>query len=317
LKKNLLLLLFPCVLGCDSASPDYSLIGMLDPGVTDQLLPPPCLDTACATKTEHLSIFDAENLAFSSDGRLFVSGGEAVYEITEDTDKSLLSAVISAEPCNYTGLEVVGTALYASCGDNRLFSADIGALPLSEIYTVTGTQLANGLAELNGYLYLTDGPISLSSKIIQLTLDPTNPMAVLSQADWTTAGELTSANGLQAVNGELWVTDYNQLKRYEVGSDGSKGSTTTVLTQGVAAFDDFTVLESGAIVMNDFTGNTSLLFSAGGTLLESTTDVLGPSSAIQGQPPMFNSSQIIITEKGTLGDSTEGNGNRMAIFTAN
>lgn len=301
------------LIGCGQSSPDW--VPAITP-VTPVTIPAPCLDLACATKTEHLSIFDAENSVFSSDGRLFISGGEDIYEITKGSDTALQSTQVSSEACNYTGLEIVASTLYAACGDNRIFASDLGNISPTVIYTVNDAQLTNGLTELNGFLYVTDGPISLSSKIIQLEIASDNPLSILGQENWTTAGELTSANGLQTVNGELWVTDYNALKRYEVGSDGSKGASSTIFTNGTGAYDDFTVLDTGQIVMNDFVGNASQLFSADGTLLESSSDVLGPSSAIQGEPPMFDRSQIIITEKGTLGDNTEGNGNRLAVFTA-
>lgn len=314
MKKAFAYLLPLALIGC-GAGPTIPPTALPAVNLPDPV-PDPCLDSNCATKTEHLSIFDAENLAFSGEGRLFVSGGADVFEITKDANGDLLSTIVSDEACNYTGLEMVANILYAACGDNRLFAADIDSFPLIPIYTITDSQLANGLAALGGNLYVTDGPITLTSKIIQISLDPSDPTTVLGQSNWTASGELTSANGLQAVNGELWVTDYNELKRFEVGNDGSKGASSTILTQGTAAFDDFTVLDNGEIVMNDFTGNVSLLFSPEGTLLESSNDVLGPSAAIQGQPPLFDRSQIIITEKGTLGDSTQGNGNRLAIFTA-
>lgn len=287
----------------------------------DTLAPPnlaePCLSAPCATKSEHLNIFDAENFAFSSDGRLFISGGENIFEITRNNDETLLATVISDDICNYTGLTIKGEVLYAACGDNRLFAANINNFPLSSIYAIGGSQLANGLTELDGRLYVTDGPLSFPSKIIQLDIDPNNDFAILSQQDWTDFGELNSANGIQAVGGEIWVTDFNQLKAYEVNENGQKAAVRTLLTHGAGAFDDFSVLNNGNIVLNDNVGNTSHLFDSNGNQLDSTMSVSGPSSAIQGRPPLFDASQILITEKGTLGDNTEGNGNRLAIFTAN
>ena len=43
-----------------------------------------CLSSACAETTVLVDIPSAENILFSPAGRLFVSGGENVYEITRD-----------------------------------------------------------------------------------------------------------------------------------------------------------------------------------------------------------------------------------------
>lgn len=280
-------------------------------------LPNACIASSCATKTEHLHIFDAENSTFSANGRLFVSGGSDVYEISKDVLGNLSSTIVSSETCNFTGTTIVGSVLYATCGDNRLFAGDINFLPITPRYTISGSQLANGLAAHNGFLYVTDGPLSFPSKIIQLQIDPSDAFSIIGQADWTSFGELLSANGLQVVNGELWVTNFDQVLRYVINPDNTKGSSSTVLSNTGSALDDFFVLADGRIVVNDNSGNTAFIFDQLGNMLESTTDVLGPSSAIQGQPPMFDAADIIITEKGTLGDNTVGNGNRLAIFRAN
>ena len=317
LRLIILILFGPIALNsCGSGSSGAVSLSAVSAPLPVATLPEPCLSSICATKLEQFHIFDAENSVFSSGGRLFISGGEDVYEVTAKSNGELEISIISAEMCNFTGLAIKDTVLYAACGDNRLFAADISNLPIRPIYTIANSQLANGLTELEGRLYITDGPLSFPSKIIQLQINPSNNLQITSQQDWTATGELNSANGIQTVKDEIWVTDFNELKAYAVDVNGVKGAVRTILTHGSNALDDFTVLESGNIVINDFVGGVSLIFDSNGNELENTNNVVGPSSAIQGQPPMFNSSQIIITEKGTLGDNTQGNGNRLAIFTA-
>lgn len=295
---------------CDSSSSSVR-------SASTAALPEPCLSSPCASKAEALYIFDAENSAYSADGRLFISGGEAVVEILRNGDGELQAQLVSSEACNYTGLTMIGDTLYAACGDNRIFAADISALPLLPIYSVAEATLSNGLAALGGRLYLTDGPIALMSKIIQLDIEPSNPFSITAQRAWTGPGELLSANGIQAVAGEIWVTDFNQLKAFAVAPDGSVGEGRTLLTQGVSTFDDFTVLSNGNIVITDYLGGTAYMFDQSGNVLDSSTDLSGPSSAIQGRPPLFDASQIIVTEKGLLSDRSVNNGNQLAIYTAN
>src|SRR5262245_35898712 len=57
---------------------------------------------------------DAENAVFSDDGRLFVSGGEKVYEIVSASG-GFAAQPIYAGTCNFTGLVVRDGYLYTSC----------------------------------------------------------------------------------------------------------------------------------------------------------------------------------------------------------
>src|SRR3546814_20318344 len=75
-----------------------------------------CVDNQCGEKTVLLTIPSAENILFADDGRLFVSGGSNVFEITRDDDAYTATALYDGS-CNFTGMAIVGEALYAACFD--------------------------------------------------------------------------------------------------------------------------------------------------------------------------------------------------------
>ena len=75
-----------------------------------------CVNSDCGSKLELVTIPDAENIFFLDDGRLIVSGGRNVYEITGSLDAGFVATPLSAEDCGFTGLAVAHDHLYAVCG---------------------------------------------------------------------------------------------------------------------------------------------------------------------------------------------------------
>ncbi|MFP5304559.1 MAG: hypothetical protein ACLGI7_01890, partial [Gammaproteobacteria bacterium] len=89
--------------------------------------PPPspaelCVQSSCGSKAALVAVPDAENLLFTPDGRLFVSGGTNVFEIVAAGDGYTAYAIHDGA-CNFTGLALRGDVLYANCFDGRLFAA--------------------------------------------------------------------------------------------------------------------------------------------------------------------------------------------------
>ncbi len=61
-----------------------------------------------------------ENAVFTDEGRLFVVGGNFLYEIIKQSDETfnaeiLLDCVVEKGPCSFGGLTVDGNVLYAAC----------------------------------------------------------------------------------------------------------------------------------------------------------------------------------------------------------
>ncbi|HSW14188.1 MAG TPA: hypothetical protein VLI06_15180 [Solimonas sp.] len=288
-------------------------------------LPPPsaaelCVNSDCGERTVLLDIPGAENLTFSADGRLFVSGGSGVFEIHKNSDGSFRADSISPEECGYTGLATRQGHLYASCGDGRFWATKLDAAPqLQLIHTMTGMCIANGTAlGADGRIYVVDEPLNLcvpDPKIKRLTLDPADPLKVVNEEVFVQGSPLGQLhlgldnvlrfpNGLQAEGSRFYGTDGGSIYSVDLQPDGSAGEVTPIFFE-VDVHDDLGVVGDALLLANFLTGRISLL-SKTGELLQATAPgtFTFPSSVRLGRPPMFERTDILVTETGVLVDQS-------------
>lgn len=317
------LLLTACGHNSTSVSPDS---GGSPPATTPGAL---CVTTECGTKTVLLEIPGAENTLFTPDGRLFVSGSENVYEITR-VDDNWLATPISATACNFTGLARVGGTLYANCFDGQLYATMLTAQPqLAPIHDL-GLSSPNGLTDgPDGELYVVNGPLSPSAlpdpKIVRLRLEPGNPLAVDEQSDWMATGELTFPNGIQRRGRTLYYTQSDTLgiapgvlQSVEIQTDGSAGEP-QVIGYYDTLLDDFGLAGESFLLTNYAGGSLAIMNAAGEIEQESLPASFdNPSSVKLGQPPLFATGELVITEKGMVGlPPTPGYGNVLSVLRPN
>ncbi|MDX1498127.1 MAG: hypothetical protein R3352_11265, partial [Salinisphaeraceae bacterium] len=122
-----------------------------------------CVSSDCGEAIPLVTIPDAENILFTPEGRLFVSGGLNVYEISKMPDGGFIATAIADAECNFTGLVLRENHLYAVCGDSRFFAGEITATPvLTQIYTVTESRCIPNGASLGPYgkIYVVDEPLN-------------------------------------------------------------------------------------------------------------------------------------------------------------
>src|SRR3546814_15123216 len=89
--------------------------------------------------------------------------------------------------CNFTGMAIVGEALYAACFDGQLYAAQLDAHPALRPIHDLGLGAPNGLAAgPDGTLFISNGPLATTAlpnpKIVRLTLDPNDPFSVTEQS---------------------------------------------------------------------------------------------------------------------------------------
>lgn len=287
-----------------------------------------CVSSGCGSKTKLLEIPSAENMLFTQEGRLFVSGGTNVFEITRDA-AGWHAKPLSSTSGNFTGLAQIGNVLYANCFDGNLYAALLTATPALQPIHATGLASPNGLSTgPSGELYIVNGPLASSAlpdpKIVRLKLDPANPLHVLEQADWLTSG-LSYPNGIQRRGRTLFFSDSNAvppqlglIKTVEILADGSAG-----VPQIFASFnglpDDFSFAGTQLLAVS-YSNNQIFLIGAAGQI-QSQTDPRSfdnPSQVRQGQPPLFAANELLITEKGIIGlPPTPGYGNALSVFREN
>ncbi|MGH8430106.1 MAG: hypothetical protein ACREUF_06855 [Solimonas sp.] len=279
-----------------------------------------CVNSDCGERKVLLDIPGAENLSFSDDGRLFVSGGSRVFEIHRNADDSFRADSISPETCGYTGLATRQGYLYASCGDGRFWATKLDAAPqLHLIHTMSGMCIANGTAlGADGRIYVVDEPLNLcvpDPKIKRLTLDPADPMKVIAEEVFVQGSALGQLhlgldnvlrfpNGLQAEGSRFYGTDGGSIYHVDLLPDGSAGAVTPIFFE-VDVHDDLGVAGDALLLANFLTGRITLL-SKEGEVLQATAPgtFTFPSSVRLGRPPMFERTDILVTETGVLGDQS-------------
>jgi hypothetical protein len=283
-----------------------------------------CVNNGCGEAVQLLAIPDAENLLFAPDGRLFVTGGQNIYEITKDTDGSFAATPLAEEsPCGFTGMAIRDGILYANGCGTRLFAGRLTAQPvLRAIYTYdTPSCIPNGLAlGPDGRLYSVDEPLlpqclPPAPKIVRLSLDPADPMQVISEEAWVEGSPagllflgldttLRFPNGIVRDGNSFYATDGGSVFSVELLPDGSAGPVTPLFFEPTA-HDDLGLGGVDGLLVSDFFQGRILLLSRDGELLQETAPFTftAVSSVRLGQPPMFAPTDILVTDKGVIGDN--------------
>lgn len=282
----------------------------------------PCFADACGEKVTIANIGDAENLLFTSSGRLFVSGGERLTEITRTAAGDYLSTDVSVASCNFTGLAVIQSTLFAACFDGSLWAGSLNAVPMrvSRVATIAGVNAGNGLVDGpdGTSLFLVNGPSGNPAKIVRIRLNPQAITQVASAADWLTSG-LSFPNGLQRKGNTLFFSDSDagslgRLKSVPILADGNAGA-----VSNLAAFnslpDDFSFIENDFAVSFFSSGQIARLSATGQTLQSTGMNRFeSPSQVRIARAPLFRDGDLLVTEKGVIGDNNSTVGNRLTLY---
>lgn len=284
-----------------------------------------CVSEECGAKTVLLTIPDAENLLFTPTGRLFVSGGTNVFEVTASSEGFVATPIYEGR-CNFTGLALRGDVLYANCFDGRLYAAALTAQPRLQPIHDYGLGAPNGLVDgPDGELYTANGPLATTAlpdpKIVRLDFDPADPFHVVEQRDWFRQG-LLGPNGVQRRGRTLYVSNtglggLGEIRAVSIEADGSAGDARQVLSF-LGLPDDFSLVDDHLLVASYSNGQIAL-YSPEGKRLQHTRllSFSFPSQVRVGRPPLFAPTDILVTEKGILGDNVSPIGNVLSVFRPN
>ncbi|MEK6806959.1 MAG: hypothetical protein AABY95_09975 [Pseudomonadota bacterium] len=284
-----------------------------------------CVDSGCGEKTVLLTIPDAENIFFTADNRLFVSGGTNVFEIKKE-GVGYTATPIFAGTGNFGGMAQRGDVLYVNCfTDRSLYAARLTATPtLAPIHDL-GIGIPNGMsAGPDGEIYIVNGPIPSNGlpdpKIVRLRFDPANPMVVTEQSDWLALPQ-SFPNGVARIGRTLYVTNgkplpptFGEVLRIEISADGSAG-TPTQLASFMGLTDDLSVA-GDTLLVSLYSNGVIAQVGLDGTVIAQTDPMSFefPSQVRVGQPPLFAADEILVTEKGMVGDSLTPVGDAFSVF---
>lgn len=140
---------------------------------------------------------------------------------------------------------------------------------------------------------------------------------MIEQSDWLTQG-LTLPNGLQRQGNTLYVSHAppggGEILTVEILDDGRAGT-----PQPLAALpglpDDFSVA-GGYLLTTGYSAGQIHLFSIDGRLIRSSPrgSHASPSQVRVGRPPLFDEQDLLVTEKGLLGEGRSENGNALTLL---
>lgn len=249
----------------------------------------------------------AENSVITSDGRLFVSADDNIFEIKRNDDGSFYKVKLTT-PANYgiCGMVQRGGFLYANITtldlatakmQGYLIAAPLNANPEFQIiFKYKNTQMLNGLTiDQEGYLYAAHST-GIVNGIIKTTINADEPLRVDKQTTWVGIGGFWP-NGIRYANGCIYYTTAANLQRVTIKSDGTAGANKTLYTK-VGFNDDFYV-DNHQIILTDFISGRLLQLDLNGNLIEDTASMTfsGPSSIIAAKGPMFPNGGFLVTDK--------------------
>lgn len=285
-----------------------------------------CLDLDCGVIETVVRIPDAENLLFSAEGRLFVSGGTQVFEIQRDAAGAFHARPLSATECNFTGLAIRAETLYANCFDGRLYAAPLAAVETLAPIADLGVASPNGLTVgPDDALYLANGPLATNAlpdpRLLRVRLDPNDPLRVTGIDTWLIEG-LLAPNGLQQIGGTFYLSDSEPLSPGVIRTVRwtPQGPTELqVLSRFPSLPDDLSLLPAAdgvyVIATEFFSGGLRLIAPDGTTVAALPPGTFSsPSQARVGQAPLFSAEDLLITEKGLIGDTASPLGNRLSVL---
>lgn len=253
----------------------------------------------------HDEVNEAENLFFTPDGRLFVSGAEDIYEIKRAPDGTFTKTDHFHDNCIVEGIVYREGYLYGVCWDPNNQAFLIAGEITDDPVFVTVADLGNGTTP-NGMAIGPDGRIYVTyfgtNQIMRLSL--AGPMTLSGVEVW--ADGLPFVNGIKYVDGFMYVTLLNltlvsEFVRIPVLDDGRAGTPEPLLARPLSVLDDIIPFEDG-FVLTDYLAGTLIFWSEmRGTYAETPPlTFYGPTSLAQGRPPMFDERQLIVAEKGLL-----------------
>jgi len=282
-----------------------------------------CFEDGCAEKVTVATIGDAENLLFTSTGRLFVTGGQNVFEISKNSNGDFVSTVVSAASCNFTGLAIIQTTVFAACFDGTLWAGNLSQTPfrLNNIATIAGVNAGNGLVDGpdGTSLYLVNGPSGNTPRIVKINLNPSLITQVQSSSDWLATG-MSFPNGLQRRGSTLFFSDSDassvgRIRSVPILADGNPGTVSLVASFNSLP-DDFSFVGNDIAATFFSSGQIARISLSTNQVTQSTgqNSFESPSQVRVAQGPLFRSGDLLVTEKGIIGDNTSTVGNRLTLY---
>jgi hypothetical protein len=257
---------------------------------------------ACVPDNNRLvRIFEAENIHFSADDRLFVTGGKGLYEVINSS--AGYQAVLLQGNCNATGMAELQGWLFFPCADflgsDQLWAYALASGETRFVADLDDYVIANGMVALdeNTLLLANTDPLHGNGSIGKLAIafDSGQPQLLSNEPRWASAGEgLESPNGLRLQGEWLYLSDSNTLKVIELDSQHNIVAVNTLQAPARPLYDDIDPGYSRGVLATSFF--EGVIYSvAQDCTLKTDARFLGPSSVRIGRG-LF-AGKVLVSEK--------------------
>ena len=291
--------------------------------------------TGCnVEKQKIVTLADAENMLFTDNGRMLATGGEGIYEITKNNNIYSKTALYPEDQCQFTGMAQYDDWVFTVCSKG-LFKATILAAKVvdeqpiyfEKLADLDGFVLANGIAfspqgellianyNVLGWPKMGVAKLPINHQVLTNSIEgQLNGNAILGdlQHNWL-AG---NPNGIRVAGNTLFTSEGGSVYKHSMNEQGVV-SNRTRLSHHTTITDDIAPLCGGAIVTNFVTGSIYYVDANGYEDKNYRTNKLtfvGPSSVIIPQGNLFSANQLLVTEKGVLGDTISPIGNQISVI---
>lgn len=236
----------------------------------------------------------AENQLFLSDGRLLVSGDKGLYALVREGSSVTAKNLVPSAPCAFGGIAEARGVVYANCYEPTrafLYAAKLDTLAFASIGEIKGVALANSLTSDGTHLYVS---ATMQSKIVRLTIDPSDPLTISAQGVFLSGADASLPNGTKVFQGALYWTDLMSIK-----SAPLSGKPIRTLSTQLTFFDDLYVDARGLIVA-DYLGNLLRAYDPSGKKLAQTKAVFQAPSSVQPARGRLGlgPDDLVVTERG-------------------
>lgn len=278
-----------------------------------------------------VTVGDAENMLFTDSGRLIVSGGEGIYEVTSSSGIYTKTPLYPEGQCQFTGIAQYGNWLFTVCTEGLLKTAILAAevKPQTSIYFEKITNLS-GFIIANGIAFSPQGDLLIANyNVLSWPQKGITKLPINHQVLANNEGPLPDAslilgelqhkwlpgnpNGVRVSGNKIFTSEGGDLYRHTLDNNG-KVTDSFLLTSSKSILDDIYPLCDGAIVTDFLAGNVFYVDANGNkdkNYQTGTLSFIGPSSVTIPQGDMFTGNQLLVTEKGILSDTFSSIGNKV------
>lgn len=261
----------------------------------------------------------AENMRMTTDGRLFATGSQGLYEIKKQGN-TYARERLNSEPCQHLGLAEKNGWLFSICLKNypglgsfpvlfRDADASLWAYPLTantpnpslvNIGELNNFFIPNGMDALNNSdkLIIADENFIGQGGVTLANIDFSGDTPVLStqESKWIGRDQgVSKANGVRVIGNSIYLTDQGSIKRVDLNAEGEPQVAKTIYTDGTI-LDDLAPFCDGVVAADFIKGRLVYANKDGSKTSIIHSGLFTPSSVMMNATPMFDDDVYLVTE---------------------